>query len=74
MGKKIFVYVAAVALLLFTVVPLLLVLMASVIPDASILSFPPRWFTAQAHPGLLRLHLHGQASPRPTSCGGRSAA
>ena len=45
MGKKIFVHVAALALLAFTVVPLLLVLMSSVLPDASILSFPPRWFT-----------------------------
>jgi ABC-type glycerol-3-phosphate transport system permease component len=45
MGKKIFVYIAAFALLAFTVVPLLLVLLGSIIPDASILSFPPRWFT-----------------------------
>ncbi len=45
MGKRIVVYVAAFALLAFTILPLLLVMMASVIPDASILSFPPRWFT-----------------------------
>jgi ABC-type glycerol-3-phosphate transport system permease component len=44
MGKKIVVYIAAIALLAFTVMPLLLVLLASVIPDASILSFPPHWF------------------------------
>jgi len=45
MGKKILVYLAAFALLAFTVVPLLLVLLGSIIPDASLLSFPPRWFT-----------------------------
>lgn len=45
MGKKIFVHLAALALLIFTVVPLLLVLLASITPDASMLAFPPRWFT-----------------------------
>jgi multiple sugar transport system permease protein len=45
MARKIFVYVAAVVLLLFSAGPLALTFLGSIIPDAALLSFPPRWFS-----------------------------
>lgn len=48
MAKKIFIYVAAVVLLLFCAGPLLLTFLGSILPDAALLSFPPRWFSKKA--------------------------
>ncbi len=45
MAKKAFIYLAAVVLFLFCAGPLFLTLLGSIIPDAALLSFPPRWFS-----------------------------
>ncbi len=45
MARKLFIYVAAVVVFLFCAGPLLLTLLGGIIPDAALLSFPPRWFS-----------------------------
>jgi multiple sugar transport system permease protein len=45
MGKKIFIYVAALVVFFFSVGPLVLTFMGSIIPDAALLSYPPKWFS-----------------------------
>ena len=45
MTRKIFIYIAAVVLFLFSAGPLLLTLVGGIIPDAALLSFPPRWLS-----------------------------
>ena len=44
MARKIFIYIAALIVFFFSVGPLFLTFLGSVIPDASLLSFPPKWF------------------------------
>jgi len=44
-GKRVFIYAAAVVLFLFSAGPLFLTLIGGIIPDAALLSFPPRWFS-----------------------------
>jgi ABC-type glycerol-3-phosphate transport system permease component len=45
MGRKIFIYVAALVVFLFSAGPLLLTALGGVIPDAALLSVPPKWFS-----------------------------
>jgi multiple sugar transport system permease protein len=45
MAKRIFIYFAAIVLFLFCAGPLALTFLGSIIPDAALLSFPPRWFS-----------------------------
>jgi ABC-type glycerol-3-phosphate transport system permease component len=44
-AKKVFIYIAAVVLFFFSAGPLLLTLIGGVIPDAALLSYPPKWFS-----------------------------
>ncbi len=44
MARKIFIYVVALIVFFLSVGPLFLTFLGSVIPDASLLSFPPKWF------------------------------
>jgi ABC-type glycerol-3-phosphate transport system permease component len=45
MTKRIFIYVAAAVVFIFSIGPLFLTLLGSLIPDSALLSFPPRWFS-----------------------------
>lgn len=45
MARKIFIYIAAVAVFLFSAGPLLLTALGGVIPESALLSSPPRWFS-----------------------------
>ena len=45
MVRKLFIYLAAVVVFLFCAGPLLLTLAGGIIPDAVLLSFPPRWLS-----------------------------
>ncbi len=45
MARKVFIHIAALVVFLFCAGPLLLTLLGGVIPDAALLSFPPRWFS-----------------------------
>lgn len=45
MVKKTFIYIAAVVVFFMSVGPLFLTLLGSIIPDAALLSFPPKWFS-----------------------------
>jgi multiple sugar transport system permease protein len=45
MGRKVFIYAAAVVVFLFSAGPLLLTALGGVIPDAALLSVPPKWFS-----------------------------
>ncbi len=45
MGKKIIIHFLALVVFLFCVGPLLLTLFGGIIPDAALLSYPPKWFS-----------------------------
>ena len=45
MAKKVFIYIAAAVLFFFSAGPLLLTLIGGIIPDAALLSYPPRWLS-----------------------------
>ncbi|HUT66016.1 MAG TPA: carbohydrate ABC transporter permease [Spirochaetota bacterium] len=45
MAKKIFIHILALIVFLFCVGPLLLTLFGGIIPDAALLSYPPKWFS-----------------------------
>ena len=44
MGKRIFIYAAAIVVFIFSIGPLILTFMGSIIPDTALLSYPPKWF------------------------------
>ncbi|MCK5094592.1 MAG: hypothetical protein KAR18_07705, partial [Spirochaetes bacterium] len=45
MGKKIIIYFLALVVFLFCAGPLLLTVFGGIIPDAALLSYPPKWFS-----------------------------
>jgi ABC-type glycerol-3-phosphate transport system permease component len=45
MARKIFIYIAAVVVFLFSAGPLILTALGGVIPESALLSSPPRWFS-----------------------------
>jgi len=45
MAKKIFIHILALIVFLFCIGPLLLTLFGGIIPDAALLSYPPKWFS-----------------------------
>jgi ABC-type glycerol-3-phosphate transport system permease component len=45
MARKIFIYIAAGAVFLFSAGPLILTALGGVIPESALLSSPPRWFS-----------------------------